>query len=433
MGPNQNINLMKPKLSSVLLTLLFLGCSALADAQSPRDLAWREDLEYLRKFAEESHFNLYHTLARDQWTSEVRRIHKEIPDLSDLQVIGELMKLIVQIQDGHSVLYPPFEGPYAFHALPLEFYFFGEDLYIRSAEPRYGQLAGRKVVAVNDLPIQEVLKRVNPYINRDNDYTVKWILPIALQFAELYVVSKVANQADSIRFKVADGTELSVESGALMRNPMGRFAPEHWVDMRKEGSSLWSRDPENYYWYEYLRDQGALYFQFNQIRDKEEQSIADFVKEVMDFIHANAVEVLIIDLRHNNGGNSFLNKSLVHALICNDRINQQGKLFAITGRRTFSAAMNLASDLEKHTYALFVGEPTGSSPNFYGEDNTFRLPNSGLQGSISSHYWLGGETSSDGREWIEPDIRAEMSAEQYRNNADPCLAAIFEYLENPDK
>jgi hypothetical protein len=57
-----------------------------------------------------------------------------------------------------------------------------------------------------------------------------------------------------------------------------------------------------------------------------------------------------------------LNRPLIHRLIRCDTINQWGKLFVVIGRRTFSAAMNLAVDLERHTRALFVGEPTGGAP-----------------------------------------------------------------------
>src|SRR6267143_154269 len=52
----------------------------------------------------------------------------------------------------------------------------------------------------------------------------------------------------------------------------------------------------------------------------------------------------------------------------------KGHLFVITGRLTFSAAMNLASRLEHETHATFVGEPTGSRPNHYGEAVTLTLP-----------------------------------------------------------
>lgn len=46
------------------------------------------------------------------------------------------------------------------------------------------------------------------------------------------------------------------------------------------------------------------------------------------------------------------------------RINWRGALFVIIGRNTFSAAQNSATLLDRHTHAVFVGEPTGSRPSF---------------------------------------------------------------------
>ena len=171
---------------------------------------------------------------------------------------------------------------------------------------------------------------------------------------------------------------------------MGRFVPGHWVDMRQEGQALWTRDPDNYFWFEYLSDRKIVYCQWNQVRDKPGQTVRAFSREHFEFIDSHEVEALVLDIRLNNGGNNFLNKAFIHELIRNKKVNKRGKLFTIIGRRTFSAAMNLASDLENHSEALFVGEPTASRPNFYGEEAGFVLPYSGLAGSISSRYWQGG-------------------------------------------
>ena len=417
-----------------LLALCIITChQGTAQENLSREQAWSADLDYLKHFAEETHFNLYHSISRETWSIEVARIREEIPNLSDLQVIGEMMRLLVKVNDGHTVLYPPFQGKYAFKALPLMLYIFEDGLYVLAAEPQYGQLVGHKITEINGVAADTVMDRVEPYINRDNQYQVKWIMPMALQFAEMYQLVGVSDGSGSIEFTVLNPhgqkESVTVEYGPLMWDPMSRFGPDHWISMRKPGENLWTKDPDNYYWYQYLPDHQILYFQFNQVQDKDNQSIAEFVQELIEVINANPTQGLVIDLRLNNGGNNFLNQSLVHALIRNNKINKKGKLFTIVGRRTFSAAMNLASDLERHTQTLFVGEPTGSSPNFYGEDNTFQLPNSGLTGSVSSRYWQGGITSDDPRQWIEPDLPAILTATDYRNNVDPCLEAIFEYLQ----
>ena len=94
---------------------------------------------------------------------------------------------------------------------------------------------------------------------------------------------------------------------------------------------------------------------------------------------------------------------LVHGLIRCDKVNRPGHLFVLAGRRTFSAAMNGAVDVERNTNALFVGEPTGSSPNFVGEEEPFTLPYSKLRVNISTLAWQS-SYPQDRRTWIAPTL-----------------------------
>lgn len=398
-----------------------------------RVTGWRSDLAYLTKRMEQEHKNLFHTFSKTEWEKAKQQLHEDIAKMNDLQIIGAFMEIMVKIGDGHTVLYPPFQGKYAFKALPLEFYFFKEDLLIRAADPKYAALVGTKVLKVGAMPIAQVIASAQKYLNRDNQMQLKWTTPIALLFSDLYQLIGASANNSQIEFtvEVSNGSTFSetVEASTLTRDPQMRFAPEHWVGMRNGVINQWTKDPDNFYWYEYLQDRKVVYCQFNQIRNKDRENIAAFSKRLFQFINSTPVEALIIDIRLNNGGNNFLNQAFIHEIIRNEKINQHGKLFTIIGRRTFSAAMNLASDLENHTKTLFVGEPTGSKPNFYGEDNEFVLPFSGLMGSISSRYWQGGRTSDDVRPWIAPHLVAELSATEYQNNVDPALEVIFEYLE----
>jgi hypothetical protein len=59
----------------------------------------------------------------------------------------------------------------------------------------------------------------------------------------------------------------------------------------------------------------------------------------------------------------------------------------IIGRKTASAAQCLATQIERNASAIFVGEPTGSCPNFVGETRPLNLPYSKKQASISDLYW----------------------------------------------
>jgi hypothetical protein len=96
----------------------------------------------------------------------------------------------------------------------------------------------------------------------------------------------------------------------------------------------------------------------------------------------------------------------------------------VIGRLTFSAAVNLAADLERHTETIFVGEPTAAPPNHYGETQRLILPSSGISILYSSLYWQSGRPD-DQREWIEPALPAPLSSGDYAANRDPALEAIL--------
>ena len=99
-----------------------------------------------------------------------------------------------------------------------------------------------------------------------------------------------------------------------------------------------------------------------------------------------------------------------------------GKLYVLMGRNTFSAAQNFIAQLDKRTRAVFVGEPSSSKPNFVGEENNLTLPWSGAIISISNRYHE--NIPGDKREWIEPDIKIELSSSDYFANRDPILERL---------
>jgi hypothetical protein len=103
----------------------------------------------------------------------------------------------------------------------------------------------------------------------------------------------------------------------------------------------------------------------------------------------------------------------------------------IIGRETFSAAQNTVNLLEAYTNATFVGEPTGSRPNFVGESTYIVMPYSKLRVYCSSRYWQH-VVSTDRRNWVPPQIAAELSSEDFLDNRDPCLEAILKRIKGAD-
>ncbi len=132
---------------------------------------------------------------------------------------------------------------------------------------------------------------------------------------------------------------------------------------------------------------------------------------------------LVVDLRLNGGGNGYLNQALIHGIIRSD-LNERGRLFAVIGRTTFSAAMMCTMDLERETQAIFVGEPTSARPNHYSESGELSLPNSGVPVGYSWLFWQLSD-ARDARPWVAPHLPAALSSRDDREGRDPALEAIL--------
>ncbi len=128
---------------------------------------------------------------------------------------------------------------------------------------------------------------------------------------------------------------------------------------------------------------------------------------------------LIIDLRRNGGGNNFLFEAL-RKHVERSRFNRPGALYVMISPQTFSAAQNATNRLERETFALFVGEPSGGSPNHYGDAQCVAGLATGITANISTLPWFDGYLM-DKRLWVSPDLPAPQVFTDWRDGRDPAL------------
>jgi hypothetical protein len=205
---------------------------------------------------------------------------------------------------------------------------------------------------------------------------------------------------------------------------------EWWVDVRDAAGRpdpVWLRSPGEPFRFEHV---GRLFYvQINTIGDTPDESLAQFAARVHDEIAATKPEKVAFDLRLNRGGNGSLLPSLIRAIIQSESIDCRERLFVIIGPGTFSAAQMFVNALERYTQATFVGEPTSSKGNAYGDSRKIVLPHSGITVRASIYYWQEWHPMDD-RDATTPAIPALLSFEAYSNNSDPALDAILASPEN---
>ena len=419
----------------VICLLAFMSSLGHASPRTPTETAeWREDLHYFAEQAPQVHKNLFHSMTREQFETAVKSLDQRIPTLSRNQTIVELTRIVAMIGDGHTYLELE-RPPTSFRHYPIRLYWFPDGVYVRSADKRYAAVVGGRIVKLGKVSSQEAYETVSKIVPRDNDFQVKWLTPYYMSMAEVLDGLGLIDDLEAVPLTVEkNGAQTTVVLKPEVELPRhSEFVlPADWVDARDSSSPtpLWLKDPGNKYWFEYLKDSRTLYVQFNEVGNKDDETLEAFFKRVMAFADANPVDRFVLDERLNGGGNSGLLRPIIHGFIRSDRVNQPGKLFTIIGRQTFSAAMNCVNRMNLNTNTLFVGEPTGSRPNMYGDNAPVVLPHSKLTVRLSTLWWQDMDPR-DKRVWQAPDLSTELTFADYRTGRDPAMDAILSYKPGP--
>src|SRR6185503_14790082 len=327
--------------------------------------------------------------------------------------IIELMKMMRYIGDGHSNIFLPVSNPQFRKTLPIQFYLFKEGLYIISADPKYKELLGSQVLQFEKKNINDVVKALEPLNGKDNNMNILVRLPYLMRYPVLLKTLGIISTSDQLELKTRDikGELKTVYIIPDTTQPdiwNIQPYPKGWVsfpETLKDSIPRYLKNNDKVFWFDYSPTDKIVYAQVNRIWNTTEESLAGFAKKLSALINENDVEKLVIDLRGNNGGNTFSGWFFVNELLHNDKINKKGHLFVIIGRRTFSAAQNTATYFEHLTNAIFVGEPTGSRPNFVGDEAPIKLPYSQIELNVSGVMWQS-SWGVDKRIWIPPLLYA---------------------------
>jgi tetratricopeptide (TPR) repeat protein len=416
----------------IVLVSLLTHASPVIPVEAGR---WREDLRSFAEQAQQVHKNLFHSMTREQFDNAVKSLDERIPTLSRNQIIVEITRIVAMIGDGHTYVELQ-RPPTNFRHYPLKLYWFPDGVYVVKADKKYAAVVGGRIVRLGKVSGQNVYEAVSQIVPRDNPSQIKWETPFYMSLAEVLDGLGLVDNQEAVPLTVEkDGVQTTVvlkpETGDLA---LDKFVlPVDWVDARDAGAPqpLWQKDPANHYWFEYLNDSRTLYVQFNAVSQKPDEAIEAFFKRVMVFADTHPVDRFVLDERLNGGGNNYLLRPIIHAFIRSDTVNEPGKLFTIIGRQTFSAAMNCVNRMKLNTNTLFVGEPTGSSPNMYGDNAPVVLPNSKLTVRLSTLWWQDMDPR-DGRMWQAPDLSTELMFADYRAGRDPAMDAILNYKPGPD-
>jgi tetratricopeptide (TPR) repeat protein len=414
---------------------MLFPCSTPAQAVSePEASRWRSDLVTLRVKMEERHKDLFHHITRAEFDAEVAALDRQIPKLSRDEIVVELMRLVASVGDGHTAIAPTRDKAIGFHRLPIALYDFEDGLFVRAAERSHADLVGWRVVRIGNASSADAMRAAAAIVSQDNPMDVRFLAPMLLAMPEiLHGLGLSASGSEATLQLEKDGRTRTVKLSALDAVPIlpadtdtSWTSQAGWVDLREAGRTpTWLRDPLAHFRLERWPDRHAIYAQLNQVNDDEHETLAAFTNRLLAEVEAHPQDRLILDLRLNRGGNGTLLKPLEIGLL-KSPADRPGGIVVLMGRSTWSAAQFLLNHLETYSQATFVGEPSGSRGNIYGDSRKTTLANSGITVRTSVYYWQDW-MPWDTRRWTAPAVSAPLTSADYRANRDPALEAALAY------
>jgi hypothetical protein len=404
------------------------------------------DLETLHESLVDTHYNPFAYTPEAEFNAKYEELRRLITAKSyDLKsTIGLYQQLVSSINNGHTEIDFPvasyFEYAEAGGSLfPIEVALEnGKPLVRKNFSDNENIEVGDEVLAINGMPINEILALVYPHISAERTYFKNAKL-------ELFTLPHYYWQV----FGPVEDFEVVVKASGETRS--------HQI---KAVAALEG--------YEYVRDDilnASMQLEFyanaaylNPGNFSGDKSVYEsFIKESFTAVKASKVDNLIIDLRNNGGGDDSFSDYLVsfiadkpfhwnggfslrtsERLKAHTRANRDltnpfwksvmehdngtvypyefdphgpqdeskrftGTVYVLINRQSHSQSAVTAAQIQDYGWATLVGEETGDTPTLYASQFHYTLPETGITVKISKGYIIR-VNGSEKVEGVKPDI-----------------------------
>ena len=395
-----------------------------------RDYGWRRDLDFLREEVRRLNADYRNGPLPEEFERRYGELKEKVPQLSDEEIFVGMNRMLAVLRQGHTSIYNPSDSRLPYTGLPFQMYLFPEGIFIVDAVEQHKNLIGSRVISIQGVPAEEALRRVNETqsVDGDNQFIfqgMNWLHSIA------YLRGLgIAKSAESIEVTLQKPKQ---SRRTLTISPVApstfyetlRLVPPPGIE-----TPLFLRQAKQAHWHQALPEHEALYVQLNSVGDEPDETLAQFALRIRSLVAEAAPQNLILDMRLNPGGSTnnpgyseFLRTMIGFSMLPGRR------LYVLIGRRTYSAAGNLITELEQDAGAIFVGEASSECCTFYGSPSPVYLPFSKLKGSISTKRWSLSRKGDDFRREMSPHLPVITTAQDYFAGRDPVLETAIRMIE----
>ena len=370
--------------------------------------------------------SFYNAQMRAAFILDLELLIRNIPKLSDTQIIYKMQRIVAKLNDLHSYVNITGSDIFVFMAEP---FYSDEGMQLRMVrlpiayeDALYGEL-----VAINGIPIDEVIERLGQYVSHEWEYGKMFNLTSML--STNLINKKDALQAAGI-VAPEDTTaefEIITEQRKHIVAEIPALSSEEYKAAEKAKGDWFSMGLMSYndyysvnYFLRFEEENEMLYIRFNREVEMTDYRFSQFFEDIKTQSQNKNCEKIVVDLRLNGGGNGTqMHDDLIQILSQSTAEN----IYVLVDSASYSDGVLLSLDLQQNLpNAVIVGTPGGQGPNFFATGVFYTLPNSGFMIAVSCQYFMW--RSDYQHETLMPDITIYQTLEDYKQGIDTVLSYI---------
>ena len=266
------------------LILLLLGSGLRAEGN--KAINWQEEIAGLRRELTTRHVDLFFYTDSTAFNKGLDEVVKRSPGKNVLEMGVMLQQEVAKLGDAHTRV--NFNYLIDMHLiLPFECYWFKEGLYVTDYWKDYKSLEGKRIVSINNFPIQQVIDSLSTLISGATPIRIQYEVTKMITWIQVLNYFGFASQSE-VEIGLEDAT--GIHSKELIRLP----SPEsERLSIGPDPLPLGWQNTNTFFWNQYFPEKKLYFIQYNKCwsREAEEDfgsgasalfmpSFKDFEKEV---------------------------------------------------------------------------------------------------------------------------------------------------------